>query len=283
MGKIVNGEQRQYLDRTKVYRSAIDGLLKREQTLLQDIRADSSSEGGALKRLDLVRDMLDAASNYIILNNLSQAMMRTKNMEALEEGRKALYKSLMYLEEVLGRQIDVPYSDYEDLLAKIHQLKAADRYLLIRKMGLAVQLLENAFGDNSRWRWAFVELEGRFAAAAKNILDLRAAFNNTDPQAADYEPVMRHLRLVKRLLTQAADRYRERYELSTNSIDDFKQGLLFLAALRRIHTLLGERERVEVIKKKLDVWSAKLAEDQRKQTQLSLLPSQQGKATPKED
>ena len=72
------------------------------------------------------------------------------------------------------------------------------------------------------------------------------------------------MRTIKRLLMQAADRYREKYELSTNRIDDFKQAINYLGALRRIHILLGERDEAETVKKKQDIWSAKLEADQKK-------------------
>ena len=121
--------------------------------------------------------------------------------------------------------------------------------------------MENAYGDNTKWRWTFVELEGRFAAVAKNILDIKNAISNSDPRSPHYEPTVYHLRMIKKLLNQAADRYRGKYELSTSRIDDFKQGINFLSSLRRILVLLGDREEAETIKKKLEIWSAKLETD----------------------
>jgi len=63
---------------------------------------------------------------------------------------------------------------------------------------------------------------------------------------------------------QAADRYREKYELSTNRIDDFKMGINFLHALRRLHMILGDRDEADSVKKKSDIWSAKLEQDIKK-------------------
>ena len=166
--------------------------------------------------------------------------------------------------------MDVPFSEYEERLAEISMLDARRRYALIRKMGLALQLLKDAYGDNTKWKWSFVELEGRFAAAAKNIIDLKSAVSNTDPRSPDYEPTVYHLRLIKKLLVQAADRYREKYELSTNRIDDFKMGINFLNALKRIHNILGDRNESEQIKKKVDIWAAKLEVDLKKQDEAAL-------------
>jgi hypothetical protein len=69
---------------------------------------------------------------------------------------------------------------------------------------------------------------------------------------------------------QAADRYREKYELSTNRIDDFKMGINFLNSLRRIHSLLGEKDNVETLKKKVDIWTTKLEIDMKKQEEAAV-------------
>jgi len=102
------------------------------------------------------------------------------------------------------------------------------------------------------------------AVITKNILDLKAAEANRDPRSPDYEPTMYHLILLKKLLNQAADRYREKYELSTRRIDDFQMAIRFLGALRMIHILLGDREDAENVKRKFDVWTARMQADQRK-------------------
>jgi hypothetical protein len=188
-------------------------------------------------------------------------MLKLRNEEALNDARKALYKAVIYLEEVVSKYIDAPFSDYEDKLEEIASLDAAGRYLLARKLGLCLQLLKNAYGDNTKWRWAFVELEGRCTTVIKNIYDLKNAVSNTDPRSPNYEPALRHLRLIKKLLMQAADRYREKYEMSTNRIDDFKMAIHFLGALRRLHIVMGDRDDAETLKKKLDIWSAKLEKD----------------------
>jgi hypothetical protein len=214
--------------------------------------------------LILADEMLNLASEYIVMNGVSVAMLGVKNEDALNEARKALYKTVIYLEEIVSGLIDVPFSEYEDRLLMIESYDQSKRYQLVRKIGLGIRLVEDAYGDNTKWKWAFVELEARFAAVAKNLFDMKRATANLDPRSPDYESTVYHLRTVKKLLNLAADRYREKYELSTNRIDDFKQAIAFLGALRRIHLLLGDREESETVKKKSDIWSAKLDADQKK-------------------
>ncbi len=209
--------------------------------------------------------MLNLASNYIAVNGISNAVLKVKNEEALNDARKSLYKAVIYLEETVSNYIDSPFSEYEEKLAAIETFDQNQRYQLIRKIGLSIDLLENAYGDNSKWKWTFVELEGRYATIAKNILDLRNVINYSRPDSDFYDSTVYHLRLVKKLLSQSADRYREKYELSTSQMSDFKTGINYLGALRRIHAVLSESEEAEAIKKKYAIWSAKLETDMKKQ------------------
>ncbi|QQO08552.1 hypothetical protein [Breznakiella homolactica] len=262
MAKISNEERHQYLEKTKPYRETIDSIIAREKNILGVIQKDPN--GAVFKKLTLAEDMLNLASHYIILSTVSQSMLKVKNEDALNDGRKALYKAIIYLEEIVTSYVDVPFADYEDKLEELESVDSARRYLLMRKTGLAIQLMENAYGDNTKWKWSFVDLEGRFAAVSKNIFDLKNAVVNMDPRSPNYESTVYHLRMIKKLLMQAADRYREKYELSTNRIDDFKLGISFLGALRRIHVILGDRDDAETVKKKYDIWSAKLEADIKK-------------------
>jgi hypothetical protein len=262
MAKISNIERLRYLERVGSFHQAIGDLLKKEKETLPLIRGDNKNS--AMLRVALADDMLNLASNYIIMSGVSNVVLGIRNEEALNDARKSLYKCVIYLEGTLSNYVDAPFSDYEEKLAGIARLSAADRYLLVRKLGLAIQLLEDAYGDNSKWKWSFVELEGRFAAAAKNILDLKKVAANTDPRSSEYEPTVYLVRLVKKLLSQAADRYREKYELSTRNIEDLKMGIRFLSALRRMQMLVGSRQEVELTKKKMDVWETKLLTDFKK-------------------
>jgi hypothetical protein len=262
MAKISNIERLRYLERVGGFRQTIGALLKKEKETLSLIRADNKDS--AMLRVALAEDMLNLASNYIIISGVSNVVLGIRNEEALNDARKSLYKCVIYLEGTLSNHVDAPFSEYEDKLAGIERLSAADRYLLIRKLGLAIQLLEDAYGDNSKWKWSFVELEGRFAAAAKNILDLKKVTANTDPRSPEYEPTVYLVRLIQKLLSQAADRYREKYELSTRNVEDLKMGIRFLSALRRMQNLVANREEVELTKKKMDVWETKLLADSKK-------------------
>ncbi|MFP4210531.1 MAG: hypothetical protein ACLFR8_04765, partial [Alkalispirochaeta sp.] len=53
------------------------------------------------------------------------------------------------------------------------------------------------------------------------------------------------------------------FGFSNVMIDDFKRAIAFLAALKRIYTILGEVEKAEDIKRKMDVWKSKMDSDEK--------------------
>ena len=263
MAKITEEARQTYGEQIVAYQQQIDALLIREKNMLMMIEQDPT--GASYKRLMLTDEMLYLTTLYLAKHTLSVAMLGVKNEDALNDARKTLYKAVIYLEEVVSNFIDAPFSDYEDKVNEIRNLPEAKRYYLVRKLGLAIRQIVDAYGDNTKWRWTFVELEARFATVAKNILDLKSASKDgLDPHSPDYDDTVYHLRLVKRLLQQAADRYREKYELSTGRIDDFRLAINYLLALRRIHIILNERDGAEEAKRKSEIWKEKMEKDHKK-------------------
>ena len=269
MTKISSTDRSHYLEKIKPYETVIKTLLAREQTTLQDIK-QSNDDSGFQKLVYLADEMIFLASNCLVVGGVSQSMLNIRSEDALNEARKSIYKAVIYLERVVSPLVDAPFAEYEERLAKIAAIDVKSRYDMVKKLGLVLDLLKNAYGENTKWRWAFVEIEGRYAAVAKNALNLKAALANTDPRSPDYEPTVHYLHLVEKLLGEAADRYRERYELSTNHINDLKMGIHFLNALRRIHGIFGERYNAEIIKKKAEIWTVKLEHDMKKQKEAVL-------------
>ncbi|MDR2178639.1 MAG: hypothetical protein LBP20_11480 [Treponema sp.] len=259
MVKISDQEQIRYREKTERYRELIAAALANGEKALEEINRNPADS--ALKRLSLAEDMLDLSSYYIIQDGISHSMLKTRNEEALNNARKSIYQSVFYLEQIVTTLLDAPYSEYEKDIEQIAPLNVEQRYFLIRKMGLAIDLLKNAYGENSKWKWSFVELEGRYATVAKNIIDLKNMVSNIDPRSPYYAPAVCHLRLAIKLLTQAANRYRERYELFTKRVSDFEVSINFLSALLRIYLILGDQENIQDVKRKLHTWQNKLKND----------------------
>lgn len=247
-----------YQHEIKASQDKIEEIKKKEEQLLLLIK--DKPEEGPLTGLVLAEEMLNLAECYFEIGAASKTLLNSKNEEILNEGRKTIYKCLIYLENVVTNFIDAPFSEYEEKLSKISSFDAAQRYNLAEKTGKTIDLLKSAYGDNTKWKWSFVDIDGRFATVAKNLLDLKKAVSNTDPRSPDYEPTVYHLEMIKKLLNHAASRYREKYEAST-SAEDFQNAISYLRALFRIHTLMGDKDESAAIKKKYEIWTAKLKTD----------------------
>jgi hypothetical protein len=254
--------KRRYADNIKDYKAAIDAALEKEKKTLEIISAGGPGTG--YQKLALADSDLDLVASYLLMNSLSLSFLGVKNEAYLNEARKSLYKTIIALEEIVSPGIDAPFSDYEEGLASIETFPDEGRYNLLRKIGYSLDAIQEGFGENSKWKWSFVELEGRFAATAKNLLNLKTLIAGMDPRSPGYSARLAHLSMARELLQQSADRYREKYELSTLRVDDIKAGINFLLALRRLHIVLGEVEQAEVVKKKADIWRAKMENDLRK-------------------
>lgn len=260
MAKISEETRLHFNETILPYKSKITAVLQKEKTMLNGMhKGDIDYEN---KKLLLCEDMIYIATLYMAQNSLSLKIMEVKNNDALNDARKILYKAIIYLEDIVTNMIDCSFSDLFPYYEKIKSISISRRYMIIRKLGLSIAMLKDAFGDNSKWKWSFVELEGRFTTVTKNLIDMKSAVKDYfDPNSNDYETTVLYIRLVTKLLNDSANAYRDKYELSTRRIDDMRNGIKYLLALRKLHISLGNVDSAEEIKKKAMVWKDKMDAD----------------------
>ncbi len=263
MARITDENRGIFSTKTAPYRNQIKEIQAKEKSVLDLIAKDQTGNG--YKKIMLCEEMIFIATLYMNISALSMRILETKNEDSLNEARKALYKAVIYLEEIVTNYVDAPFSEYQEHLREIANIPFDKRYFITRKLGLAISLLIEAYGENSKWKWAWVELQGRFAIVLKNIMDMQQALKTYfDSRSTDYDNTVYYFRMLKRLLSQAADGYRDRYELSTKRLDDMRLAINYLNASRRIFILLEERDNAEEAKKKAAVWTAKMESDEKK-------------------
>lgn len=260
MSKVSEEARLQFSEAIQPYKGKITATLEKEKMMLGGMhKGDIDYEN---KKLLLCEDMIYAASLYMAQNSLSLRLIDVKNNDALNDARKLLYKAIIYLEEIVSDTIDVPYIDLAPRLEPIHNVPIIRRYTLIRKLGLAITMLKDAFGDNSKWKWSFVELEGRFATVSKNLIDMKSCVKDYfDPSCANYETTVLYIRMIQKQLNDSATAYRDKYELSTRRIDDMRNAIKYLLALRKLYIAIGDANQAEEVKKKAVVWKDKMDAD----------------------
>lgn len=259
MAKVSEAAKKKYSEKIKVYKKLVDDQLQKEKQILQILKNDDT--GSAFKKLMLADEILNIVSYYLLMNELSLSLLGIKNEAFLNDGRKACFKALIYLEEVYTDFLDVPYSEYEENLLEVSTYPDEDRYNLIRKAGFSIDAIRHALGEGTKWKWSFVDMNGRLACVAKNSMELKKMASGMDPRVPGYQVRIKLLNLTRRLLQQSADDFRKKYELSTFRIDDFKRAISFLASLKRLSMILKRNTDVDALKKKIDIWKLKMDTD----------------------
>lgn len=123
-------------------------------------------------------------------------------------------------------------------------------------------MLKEAFGDNSKWKFSLVELEGRFATVAKNFIDMRASVKDYfDHSSENYETTAHYMMMVEKLLNNSATAYRDKYETSSRRIDDMRNAIKYLLALRKYYIAIGKTDQADEVKRKALVWKDKMDSD----------------------
>ena len=260
MAKVSERAKSRYQERVKEYRSAVAASLAKEKEIAA--RLEKGNHEQTDQRLMLAQKNLGIVSYYVLMNELSVSLLGIKNESMLNDARKCCYKALIYLEEIVSTYVDTPFSDYEGgVLSMDAVLGDKEKLDLLRKIGFALASVREGFGENTKWKWSFVELDYRLAVTAKNTLNLKTVVGKLDPNHPSYDAVLDHIDLIRRLLAGSANDYRQKYELTTRRPDDMQMAINLLSALRRVQMLLGEVEDAENLKKKVDVWHTKLEMD----------------------
>jgi hypothetical protein len=203
----------------------------------------------------------DLVTIYCAMTDLSLSLLGFKNESYLDIGRKSLYKAIILLESEVSNVIDLPLGENYEKLKELNGIPDDERLRLMRKIGYTVSLLADRYGEKSKWKWSFVEIEGRYAVVAKNLFDFRTFQEKNDPRIEGFDSRNDYLVLVKELLGNSSKRYREKYELTDHLPDDMKKAIDHLKALKRIHILFNESSQVQNISKQIELWSQKYEAD----------------------
>lgn len=262
MSKISEESRQELAEAIKPYQAKITELLSSEQATVKGLGAKDPQT--PYKKIDLCEQMIYISTLYMAQNSLSWKILGVKNNDALNDARKIIYKAIIYLEDIITNVIDVPYIDLVKNYDAIIKVPVERRYYIVRKLGLAINMLEDAFGDNSKWKWSFVELKGRFVVVAKNFIDMRQAEKSyIQPGSEGYETTVLYMRFLAKHLEASAAGYRDKYELSTRRIDDMRNGIKFLLARHKLALALRDSKTAEEVKKKAIVWRDKMEADQK--------------------
>ncbi|MGN0728623.1 hypothetical protein [Treponema sp.] len=252
--------RKEFNERVRPIKDRINDCLKEEKDGAFSLR--SLKEGIEEKKISLCEKMIYTATLQMSINSISLEMLETKNNDTLNDARKSIYKAIIYLEEIVTNTVDCPFSDLEQRQALVAFLPIEKKLDIVKKIGLAIDLLVSAFGENSKWKESFVEMRARHVVVAKNFIDMKQACKDYfDHESPVYETTAVYIRLLRGLLDKCAMDYRDRYELASRRLDDMRMAINLLIANRRIAIALGDNTESENIRKKALVWKTKMEAD----------------------
>jgi len=249
----------EYNEKINVYKQKIEDITKNNKIIEKEVLKNSALSNYG--RLSIANNNLNIIALYCTMSDISSELLGFKNETFLNNGRKLLYKVFSILEEIVGKDIDALLSETSEKVKSIRKLDDRKKLNFFYKIKDALHSVITRFGDNSKWKWSFVDLEGEATIVMKNMIDFKLMQKDRDPRKEGYVEREELLKMIKDDLKKASTGYREKYEMVTHEPAEMKKAILFLSALYRIHVLFHEVNEAESTKKNIVIWQEKLDAD----------------------
>ena len=245
---------------------ALDRASKKYLAKLNGIDINEKPIEFAKTKLNYINLMLQQTNNLMQISKISVKKLSIKNEAILNQARKNIHTIIGAFEDVVGNEIDRPLKENEARLLPFKEVIGnLSRFELFKQIGFLINVLESAYGEDSKWKWNFIDLEGRMITALKNFISFQELIRNLDPTIEGFPERMEIIDLISKKIEKAAERYRYKYELTNKQIEYMRTALAFISFNKQLAILLGNSEEAEKYKKKIDIWNKKLNEDIRLQ------------------
>lgn len=229
---------------------------------LESITADKDPEEYAKAKINYIRLTLREVGNFVSISRISLEKLAIKSETALNQARKKIYIIIQAFEEVVGNEIDSPLnSNKEQLIPFEKEIDNFKRFELFKQIGFFIDTIKNIYTDNTKWKWSFIDIEGRLIVAIKNFIDFSELIRNLDPSIDGFAERMEIINLIMEKIDKVAVDYRNKYELTNKRVDDMNTALAFISLQKKFALVLGNQVTAENCKKKAYIWKKKLNED----------------------
>ncbi len=261
---------------TKAEKVAYNNYVKEHQEEIEKLRAKYKEQTSKMKsmrgiagyfNIEAIIDYVKIIKTYLKMNDISNDMLGQKNETYLNNARKEIYKIIQLAEEVVGNDLDRSLKENEDYLKKIEKVNSAQILNMLKLINNVIEKLIKGFGEGSKWKWSFVDIQGRMAIVIRNFINFTEVQKTRDPRLQFYKERRELLKLCKSSLNNAAQQFRTRYEVSTNVPADMIKSIELLSALRKINILSGEPEEAEKLKNTIDALRERLESDEKKKNE----------------
>ncbi len=248
---ISKAQKAAYNDEIKNIKTEIDTLQKNIRETASKRKEMPNLEG--YFNIETVYYLVKDIEYNIQINNLSVQMLNIKNNKSLDNAKSSLSKILQFMKETVGDEVDRDsLKENEEYLSRIGHFNARQILDLANKIDETFRSLRDSMGEDSKWKWLFVEFQAKLAVINRNLLNFSDMQKYRDPRQDFFHDRREHLHLVKDSLAEAAKQYRTKYELSAKSREDLKKSIDLLEALRKVHMVMGESSDADKLKTTID-------------------------------
>jgi len=213
---------------------------------------------------EIIREYLSIITIYIDMSDASLELLNIKNELFLNNSRKEIYKVFHLMEEIVSNHIDRSLKENSEYLKKIDRINPDQILNYIKNIIDIRKKMVEKFGDGSKWKWSFVELQGRLAVIIKNFINFSDLQKYRDPRTEFYHSRQQLLKLCKQHINEAAKQYRNKYEVSGKVPGDMLKAIDLLSSLRRISVLMREPEEAEKLKNTIEALRVRMESDEKK-------------------
>lgn len=253
-----------YNDDIKILKNEYEDLEKKVKEI--SLRKKNKKNLEPYYNLEIVSYLLRTIELNMRMNSLSITALGIKNNKSLDIAKSNFSRTLLLMKEIVGDETDrESLKENEDYLAKIQMFNPKQIYDLALKINDIFFELKDMIGEESKWKWLFVELQAKVAIIIRNLIHFSNILKYRDPREEFFRSRLDHLRLAKDSIEEAAKQYRTKYELSSKSREDLKKSIELLEALRKMHIILGESSESDKLKTTIDAAKFTLEAGDKKQ------------------
>jgi len=264
---ITKSEKAIYNEHIKEFKTAIDASNKRLAELEKKKKESPRIKGYYI--IEQVLELLKIIMLDINISDSSLEILSIKNEKSRGDARTKFYTVLQKMEDLLGKDVDRSLKENEEYLAQIERINPQQMLKLIQRIHFVLATIIDKIGEGSKWKWSFVELNGRGAVITKNAINFSDLQKYRDPRTEFYRERQAMMQLCKQSLRDTAQLYRTRYEQSTKAPEDILKSIELLSALRRIHILFSEVEEGNKVKMTIDALQARLEAEEKEKDKKS--------------
>ena len=248
---ISKAQKAAYDDDIKAIKIRSDELEKKAKDLFSKRKSNPNLE--PYYNLEISTYMMSTIELYLKMNDLSLNMLGIKNNKSLDLSKSNFSKILLLLKETVGDEAERDsLRENEDYLIRIDKLNPRQILDFLIRLDRIFFDLRSNMGEESKWKWLFVELQAKLAIITRNFINFSNILKYRDPREPFFRDRNEHVRMAKNALEEAAKQYRTKYELSAKSREDLKKSIEMLEALRKIYFTLGESNEADKIKTTID-------------------------------